>query len=84
MKKGQLQEEHENLMKVIFGDQETGLIGMKDKVDEIHDILISIKSVSKFFGGIGTTLKWLLVIAGVVGVIKGWWAGILGFIINKA
>jgi hypothetical protein len=84
MKKSQLEEEHNNLMKVIFGDEETGVIGMRTKVDEIHDILVSIKSVSKFVGGIGTTLKWLLVIAGVIGVIKGWWFSILGFLLSKS
>lgn len=82
MKKEKLEEEHNTLMKVIFGDEETGLMGMKAKVDEIHDILISVRSVNKFFGGVGTTFKWLIILGAVIGVIKGWWVALLGTIVG--
>ena len=66
-------EEHELMMRVIFGDKELGELGMKEKIDEVHSILTQIKGVSGFFTGVGTWLKWFLVIAGVIGIIKGWW-----------
>jgi hypothetical protein len=83
MKSRNLAEEHDMLMRVIMGDQETGEVGMKEKVDGIYDILVQVKGVGNFFGGIGTGLKWLLVIAAVVGVVKGWWVGILGYLFTK-
>lgn len=70
-------------MQVIFGDKDTGLIGMKEKVDEIHTILLQVKNVSKFFGGIGDALKWLLIITAVIGAVKGWWVGLLTSIAHK-
>ena len=75
--------EHELMMRVIFGDKELGEIGMKNKVDDMHDILVSIKNVSIFFSGVGSILKWLIIIAAVIGIIKGWWAGVVGYLLNK-
>ena len=65
------------LMADYYGDKETGDLGTRDMVKELYDVLIASRNVVSFFGGIGTSLKWLLVIAAVVGVIKGWWASIV-------
>lgn len=74
--------EHDTLMRVIFGDEATGDVGMKKKVDEIHTLLTQAKNVGGFFNGVGSTLKWLLVIGAVIGLIKGWWVGVVASIIN--
>lgn len=76
-------EEHELMMRVIFGDKDLKELGMKDKVDAMYDILIQIKGVSGFFGGIGGWLKWLIIIAGVIGIIKGWWVAAVTSVLNK-
>lgn len=59
--------------RVLFGDKQLGEIGMKDKVDEMHDILIASRNVTGFFGKIGGFGKWVFVIVGLVGLLKGWW-----------
>ena len=74
--------EHDTLMRVIFGDEATGEVGMKKKVDEIHTLLTQAKNVGGFFNGLGNSLKWILVIAAVISIIKGWWLGIIASIIN--
>ena len=75
-------QEHDLMMRVIFGDKESGELGMKEKVDDMHKILIASQNVGGFFGKIGVGLKWLLVIAAVVGIIRGWWIGLLTFLIK--
>lgn len=60
------------LQHVIFGNDETEEIGMKQKVDEIHTMLVQAKGLGKFFGGIKGTLGFLLVVGAVVTLIKSW------------
>lgn len=67
--------------RVIFGD-DVNEKGMKDKVDEMHDILVSARNVGGFFSGFGGTLKWLLIIGAVIGLLKGWWGGIIHYLIT--
>jgi len=67
--------------RVIFGD-DINEKGMKAKVDDMHDILISMRNVGGFFNGIGGTLKWLLVVGAIIGLLKGWWAGFLTTVIT--
>jgi len=71
------------LNRVIFGDEETGDVGMKQKIDDVHDILIKARSVGGFFGGLGGTLKWLLIVAAVIVVLKTWFAGFVSVIASK-
>lgn len=65
-----------------YGDKETGDLGTKDMVKEMYDVLIASRNVASFFSAIGSSLKWVLVIAAVVGVIKGWWASIMVWVYN--
>lgn len=65
------------LMDDYYGDKETGDIGTRDMVKEMYDVLIASKNVASFFSNIGSSLKWILVVAAVVGVIKGWWVSFL-------
>lgn len=55
----------EKLWGAVFGDKETNTQGMKDKVDEIHQLLITAK-------GFKSTLSLILLIAAVIAVLKGW------------
>lgn len=57
------EEEHETLMRVIFGDETTGEAGMKKKLDEIHRVMVQLD-------GVGSFLKWIIIIAGAFGAIK--------------
>lgn len=72
------------LMRVIFGDKNTGDMGMMRKLDEIYNIIkdanIEKNGVSKLFNSIKGGLIYLTIIAGVVGLIKGWWIGLLAAI----
>jgi len=74
----------EVLNRVIFGDTETGDIGMQQKVDEMHKLLMQARNVGGFFGSVGGTLKWLLVIAAVIVVIKGWFSELIHLIVVNA
>lgn len=58
--------------RVIFGDEQTGDLGMKQKIDEIYKLLTQARNVGGFFNGIGGTLKWILTIAAIIVVAKGW------------
>ena len=58
--------------KVIFGDKEVGTVGMKDKVDEMHEILMNIKGSGKVINGVGSMIKYLMIVALVVAFFKGW------------
>lgn len=57
-------EQHDTMWEVIFGDPTRGEKGMKQKVDEIHEILIQAK-------GLKGVLYILIAIGGALAVIKG-------------
>lgn len=78
-----LDEEHSLLMRVIFGDDELGEMGMKEKVDEIYDILTSAKNLIKVLDTFSLVLKWVAGIVIIFGLFKGWFAGLIAFILNK-
>lgn len=61
----EIQEEHDSLMRVIFGDEETGEKGMKKKLDEIHEILVQLN-------GVGWFLKWIIIVCGALAALKVW------------
>lgn len=77
-------EKFDLLNRVIFGDKDTGDMGMMRKLDEIYNIIkdanIEKNGVSKLFNSIKGGLIYLTIIAGVVGLIKGWWIGLLAAI----
>lgn len=68
---------------VLYGNKENNEIGMKDKVDEIHALLVQAKAVGGFFGGIKSLAGWLLVIGALVALFKGWLAGLLAWVLIK-
>lgn len=76
-------DEHELMMRVIFGDKDHGEMGMKEKIDEVHEILTQIKGVSGFFSSLGAWLKWLLVIGGFIGLVKGWWVAVIASVVTE-
>lgn len=55
----------DKLNRVLFGDKETGEKGMNDKVTDIHQRITQVD-------GVGTFLKWIIVIGGVLSVLKFW------------
>lgn len=60
------------LEEVIFGNSKTGEKGMKQKVDEIHDIITQSKGVISFFGGLKGILGFIIVLGAVITIVKGW------------
>ena len=58
----------EKLNRVIFGDKETGEKGMNEKVTDIHTRTTQVD-------GVGSLLKWLIILGGAFGVIKLWLIG---------
>lgn len=77
-------EEHNLMMRVIFGDPDIkNDVGMKAKVDEMHEILKSVKGAGSGLSTLGTVLRWLLIIGAVFALFKGWWAGLLAVITSS-
>lgn len=56
----------EDMQEVIFGNAKTGEKGMKQKVDEMHEILVQAKGLKGF-------LVILIIIGGAIAVLKGFW-----------
>lgn len=76
-------ERFEFLQRVIFGDNVTGEMGMKEKVDEMHQILTNVKGANRIFGGTANYIKGLIIIVGMIGIIKGWWISAIMTVINN-
>ena len=60
----------DRLNRAIFG--EDGEKGMKDKVDDMYDILIQAQGIRSFFGGIKGGLGIIIVIGAAWTIIKSW------------
>jgi len=67
--------------RAIYGDEKTGEVGMLKKINEVHGILTSARNVGGFFNGIGKTITWILIFAGLIAAVKGWWAAIIHSIV---
>lgn len=67
-----MKQEIDTLNLVIFGNPRTGEKGMKEKVDEIHEILTKSRGVLDFFGGVRGILSFIIVIGAAFALIKGW------------
>jgi hypothetical protein len=68
--------------RAIFGDKELGQKGLIEMNREMYDLLMGARHVGGFFGGLKGSLGWLLLIAAVVATLKGWWVGIIGYLIS--
>jgi hypothetical protein len=55
----------QKINRVLFGDTSTGDVGMKEKVDDIHQMLIQVN-------GVGNFLKWIIVCGASLAAIKLW------------
>lgn len=69
--------------RAIFGDKELGEPGMKDKVDEMHAILMSFKGANKVLSGGLLSFKTIMIIVGIIGIIKGWWVQLVQYAIIR-
>ena len=67
---------------VIFG-LDPNEKGMKDKVDEMHDILIQARNVGGFFTGIKGVMGWLIVLGALVALFKGWVTALIAYLVSK-
>ncbi len=73
-------EEFQNkINRVIFGDDPNEK-GMKEKVDDMHKILISAQNIGGFFNGIKGILGWLILFGAVLVLLKGWFIGLFAYI----
>jgi hypothetical protein len=79
----ELIEEVITLNRVIFGDEATGDKGMKEKVDDIHSLLVQAKNIGGFFGGIKSLIGWMLVVGAFILALKGWLSALIAYFINK-
>lgn len=71
----------DKINRVLFGD-DINEKGMKDKVDEMHSILMSARGVGGFFNGIKGILGWLLLVGAIVALIKGWFFSIFAYFLS--
>lgn len=78
-----LEEEVETLNRVIFGDKETGELGMHDMVKEMYAIMTGAKNLIAFIDRFGTLIKWIAGVGIAIAVFKGWFAGLVAIIIGK-
>lgn len=76
------EEFQEKINRVLFGD-DVNEKGMKDKVDEMHSILMQVQNVGGFFSGIKGVLGWLLILGAFIALIKGWFGGAVLAVINN-
>jgi len=74
---------HQRIDRLLFGNEKEGEKGMKQKHDEMYDFLMSYKHVTGFFGGFGSTIKWVLLVAGLITMLKSVWATLLAHSILK-
>lgn len=68
----QRQQELHEIRALLFGNPHTGEMGMKEKLDEIHNILTQSKGVIAFFGGVRGILGFVIVLGAVITVVKSW------------
>lgn len=68
--------------RALFGDEKLGELGLIRMNKEMYDILIASKNVTGMFGKVGAIGKWVFVIVGILGILKGWWIGLLTFLIK--
>lgn len=66
------QREIHDMRILLLGNPSTGEVGMKQKLDEIHNILTQSKGVIAFFGGVRGIIGFIVVFAAAVTVLKGW------------
>lgn len=72
----------DKINRVLFGD-DVNEKGMKDKVDEMHRILVSAQNLGGFFTGLKSIFGWLIALGAVIAIFKGWAVGALQFIFFK-
>lgn len=63
-----MQEQHNILWETVFGNPVTKDPGMKEKLDEIHQILVQAKGIKGLFGTI-------ILLGATLAVIKMWLIG---------
>lgn len=68
---------------LLFGDKELGEIGMKEKVDEIHQLLTQARTVRDFFGGFRGPVTMLLLIGGFIALFKTFGGALIGWLTLK-
>lgn len=71
----------EKINRVLFGDENN--MGMVAENKEMYKILTSARNVGGFFGGVGDIGKWVFIIVGIIGLFKGWWIGLLTYLVTK-
>lgn len=71
---GELKDEIGEIRRVLFGSKDTKEIGMIDKVDEMHTILVQAQGARN---GAKSLLQWVVLIGATIGVIASlktqWW-----------
>lgn len=76
----------DKMSRVLFGEMDIDgeqARGIKQKVDEMHALLIQARSVKGFFSGFGSLGRWVFVIAGVVLILKTFGISVLAWLNTK-
>lgn len=61
-------EQHDTLWEVVFGNEKTNDKGMKQKVDEMHEMLVQAKGLKNILGI-------LISLGAAFAIMKGWFNG---------
>ncbi len=52
----------------LYGNKDIGLVGMSEKLDSIHEILVQAKGLKGLLNGV-------VLLAAVIAIVKGWILG---------
>lgn len=52
----------------LYGNKDIGLVGMSEKLDNIHEILVQAKGLKGLLNGV-------VLLAAVIAIVKGWILG---------
>ncbi len=72
----------DKINRVLFGEDVNDK-GMKDKVDEMHAILISAKNVTGFFGSLKNIFAWILVLGALIALFRGAFSSLIIYFTAK-
>lgn len=58
--------------RVLFGDSETGEIGMNDKVNAMYDVMMKGRGIISLFGGTKNVVLFAVALGALIAYVRGW------------
>jgi hypothetical protein len=77
------QERYETMQKILFGDENSGELGMTQKVDAMYEILVSAKTLISILDSFGKMTKWIVGIGLAFALFKGWLVSLIHYLLIR-